>query len=292
MGLNIDKKWIISGAVAIAAIVIIVVIVVVVKKKKSETVEGFVINGVSKNVPVQNEVNKERFTIALGANSTADAVGSVTGRMIGTTGTTQGNAEEKLMKTGSYDYTDNVAFGVDLPKVEENMNPFDKQLKLHQQTLDIAERNNGMPSHEDHRQIAENVHSGNTGDVNIYKRGLKKSLKMKIDPLGVQGVIDEKYLPERERHGDLRVVGTVIPIKGYDINVERMGESMKGISWSRVRAESLKEAEGVIKGELKGGLNLNESDMIADVNRSMEEGMEMDVSENFRTGFVRGARMV
>lgn len=291
MGLNIDKKWIISGVAAIAAVVIIVVIVVVVKKKKSETVEGFTINKMS-NVPVKSDVNKERFTIALGANSTEDAVGSVTGRMIGTTGTTQGNAEEKLMKTGSYNYTDDVAFGVNLPEVVESKNPFDQQLKLHQQTLDIAERGNGMPSHEDHRQIAENVHSGNTGDVNMYKRGLKKSLKMKIDPLGVQGVIDEKYLPERERHGDLRVVGTVIPIKGYDINVERMGESMKGISWSRVRAEAMKDSEGVIKGELKGGLNLNESDMIADVNRSNEVGMEMDISENFRTGFVRGARMV
>lgn len=292
MGFNIDKKWIIAG-IATIVVVAVVVAVIVCRKKKSEkgsaeeSVEGFV----SSQIPFNNSVNKERFTIALGAQSTQDAVGSVSGTIVGTTGTTRGDAEKALMQEGKFDYADGVEYAVSLPANVGEMSPLDNQLKLHAQTLEIAERNNGMPSHEDHKQIADNVQSGGMNSVNIFKRGMKKSLKMTLDPLGVQGVIDEKYLPERERNGDLRVVGTVIPIKGYDINVERMGESLKGMSWRKVQEEVQKgRKENGVMGSVKGGLNLNMDDMVADVaggNEASEETVE--VEDVIREGFTRGA---
>jgi hypothetical protein len=107
------------------------------------------------------------------------------------------------------------------------------------------------------------VHGAGSNDVNLFKRGTTKSLKMQIDPLGTQMVIDEKYLPEKDRHGSMRVVKNVIAGKGYDVNIERLGESLKGFSWAKINRERVIDREnGIIQGVGKAGTSVIETDNI------------------------------
>ena len=229
---------------------------------------------------------KESFTVVMNGTNQLGTIGSITGDLVATTGTTWGDAEKALIRDGRIDYADGdngngITLGAQGYRDQE-ISPLDQQMKNHNEVLKLANPDGRQYcTHEEHSQIAQMVHGAGSNDVNLFKRGTTKSLKMQIDPLGTQMVIDEKYLPEKDRHGSMRVVKNVIAGKGYDVNIERMGESLKGFSWAKINREQVIDREnGIVQGVGKAGTGMVETDNIGAVMNTENE----PVMESYSAG--------
>ena len=249
---NIDGGTVVIGLIAITLLVFAICFWVERAKKKEEEKENDKPEG---DKPAGDADKRESFTVVMNGKNEWGNIGSITGDFVATTGTTWGDAEERLVKDGRIDYVDGGADGkvVTLGAIGmdgEGISPLDAQMEKHNEVLRIANPDNrNYCDHDEHTQIANLVHGAGSNDVNMFKRGTTKSLKMSIDPLGTQMVIDEKYLPEKDRHGSMKVVKNVIAGKGYDVNVERLGENLAGFSWGKVNRVRLEDRErGVIQG--------------------------------------------
>ena len=235
----------------------------------------------------------------VGGTSQQDGIGAVTGKLMATTGTTYGDAEEALMKAGTFDYVDKVAGQktVSLAAAghdNKEVSPLDQQMMNHNEVQRIANPDGrNYCTHEEHGKIAQMV-NGNGGQVNMFRRGMQKSLKMKLDPLGTKVVIDERYLPEKDRHNDLVLAGNVIPTKGYEVHVERLGEDLKGFRWTDInKVQKQKKDAGIRKGVGTAGAEAIELSNIV-VERPDEEGVEArsDKIEQIVEGFGRYGKAV
>lgn len=262
---NIDGSTIVIGLIAITFIVFAICFWVEHAKKNKEEKEQQK-DDTSGDKP-GNEDKRESFTVVMNGKNEWGNIGSVTGDFVATTGTTWGDAEGALIKDGRIDYVDGGDNGkvVTLGAVSadgEGTSPLDAQMEKHNEVLRIANPDNrNYCDHDEHTQIANLVHGAGSNDVNMFKRGTTKSLKMSIDPLGTQMVIDEKYLPEKDRHGSMKVVKNVIAGKGYDVNVERLGENLAGFSWGKIGRVRLEDRErGVIQGVGVAGTGSVETD--------------------------------
>lgn len=76
--------------------------------------------------------------------------------------------------------------------------------------------------------------SANNNAHNLYNRGGSKPTKMVLSKNEIRGVIDEKYLPYRDKNQQLAVVGTIIEIPGFDVTPERFEDDLKDTHFSAV----------------------------------------------------------
>lgn len=74
--------------------------------------------------------------------------------------------------------------------------------------------------------------SGNNANNSMFTRAGNNGGKMVLEPLGARCVIEEQYIPEREKNRSLASVGTVIPTKGFNVNISCLGEELAGTSFS------------------------------------------------------------
>jgi len=107
---------------------------------------------------------------------------------------------------------------------------------LYQNQLDIIDitknASDGMFDHKDMTEISGKIASAaNNSSHNIYKKGGPPT-KMIIAKGETRGVIESKYLPEKERNRKLATVDTVIYHPGYDVNIERLGENLSETHFS------------------------------------------------------------
>ena len=262
MDFKFDKQTIIWTSVVVIAVVVLVIVYI--RSRKSDDVQEKEKQENSQNeqpsAPPSNDEQKkpadarEAFTVVMNGANQLGTIGSITGDLVATTGTTWGDAEKALIKDGRIDYADgDNGKGITLAAAgyeNEEVSPLDQQMQNHNEVLRVANPDNrNYCTHEEHSQIAQMVHGGGSNTVNLFKRGTTKSLKMTIDPLGTQMVIDEKYLPEKDRHGSMKVVKNVIAGKGYDVNVERLGENLAGFSWAKINTVKQSDKEhGVVQG--------------------------------------------
>jgi hypothetical protein len=299
MNIKWDRKTIVTAIAIVLAVVILVVIVGCCRKDQDgdQKVEQPPEQKVEQ--PPVDQQKKEPFTMIVGGTSQQDGIGAVTGKFMATTGTTYGDAEEALMKAGTFDYVDKVpgqktislaAAGHD----DKEVSPLDQQMMNHNEVQRIANPDGrNYCTHEEHGKIAQMV-NGNGGQVNMFRRGMQKSLKMKLDPLGTKVVIDEKYLPEKDRHSDLVLAGNVIPTKGYEVHVERLGEDLKGFSWTEInKVQKQKKDAGIRKGVGTAGAEAIDLSNIV-VERPDDEGVEVrsDKIEQIVEGFGRYGKAV
>lgn len=294
MNIKWDRKTIVTAIAIVLAVIILIVIIVACKKKDcAQDVEQKIEQKDAGTGGAEGEQKKESFTMVIGGTSQQDGVGSVTGKLLATTGTTYGDAEEALMKEGTFDYVDKVpgqktvslaATGHD----DKEVSPLDQQMMNHNEVQRIANPDGrNYCTHEEHGKIARMV-NGNGGQVNLFRRGMQKSLKMKLDPLGTKVVIDEKYLPEKDRHNDLVLAGNIIPTKGYEVHVERLGEDLKGFSWSDInKVQKKKKDAGVRKGVGTAGAEAVDLSNVVVERTGVEDGVEArsDKIEQIIEGF-------
>lgn len=120
-----------------------------------------------------------------------------------------------------------------------NPDGLDKAYANYQDVLTIeANAENGVRSPDDSKEISKKLAVANNSQNNLYSRGGGYPTKMILAPNEVRCVIDEKYLPERDRNRQLAVVSTIIHAPGFDVNTERLGVNLMDTHFSNVSRNS------------------------------------------------------
>lgn len=118
--------------------------------------------------------------------------------------------------------------------------------KVYQNQLDIQTIDDkavgGYQQREDLTSISHKIGSNNNNaNFNLFSRGGSTPTKLILAPNEVRCVVDEKYIPERDKNHQIATVGTVIPMQGYDVNVERMGEQLLDTHFSTYSSNKAKK---------------------------------------------------
>jgi hypothetical protein len=145
-------------------------------------------------------------------------------------------------------------------------NQLDKMFQNHQDILTLdAQSENGMRTKEEKNEISKKLVTGaNNANNNLYFRGGAYPTKMVLAPNEIRGVIDEKYLPERDKNRKIAVVSSVIHNPGFDINTERIGVNLMDTHFSNVSrnkpTKRIPSAAGAVGTSLNKELAIDEDD--------------------------------
>jgi hypothetical protein len=111
----------------------------------------------------------------------------------------------------------------------------DKAYRNYQEVLELDNNAGyGVRDPEDSRAISKKLAMSNNAQNNLYTRGGGYPTKMILAPHEIRGVIDERYVPERDKNRQLAVVSTVIHVPGFEINPERLGVNLMDTHFSNV----------------------------------------------------------
>jgi hypothetical protein len=115
----------------------------------------------------------------------------------------------------------------------------DKAYNNFKELLDIdAQAGNGVRTPEDTKEMSKRLAVANNAQTNLFTRGANFPTKMILAPNEIRGVIDERYLPERDKNRQLAVVNTIVPIPGFDISIDRLGVNLMDTHFSNVSRNS------------------------------------------------------
>lgn len=99
---------------------------------------------------------------------------------------------------------------------------------------------------------------------NLYNRGTARPTKMILAKNETRAVIDEKYLPYKDRNQQIAVVGTIIESPGFDVNIERMGEEFDGMHLASVSNHRKIVRTPTAAGAAGGTINMNKEVQLED----------------------------
>lgn len=132
----------------------------------------------------------------------------------------------------------------------------------------------GYQQHDALDQISRRIRSSeNNFNNNFYNRGGSRPTKMILAPNEIRGVIDAKYLPDRDKNYQIATVNTAVPVAGYDVAVERLGEYLVGTHFSKVSHNAKTRSGGkkripTAAGATGGGARVNTKDTEIDAGES------------------------
>ena len=245
--------------------VIILIIIIILLTKLSSTKENDTSNDESNN--------KEGFLLTSQNAYVSPVTGAIKGPGIMTNGMTRMNLDDISKRVNANGFVSDgaISLGVGVGNGFDKL--YDNQLEIQQ----IDNKNvGGYQSIDDLDQISRKIASNNNNaNNNIFTRAGSKPTKMVIEPNGIRGVIDEKYLPDRDKNHQIATVQTVVPIQGYDINIERIGEYLTDTHFSKVSRNTKPKRIPTAAGAVGGGNRVNNK--IED--NSMESSANKDAIE-------------
>jgi hypothetical protein len=100
-------------------------------------------------------------------------------------------------------------------------NALAKQLKVH---AIQAKGNNGFQQIEDLKEISKEI-AHDSSVKGMFSRDGGASAKLIIDKYATVGIIDQKYMPNRDRPKELRAVGTAIMMPGFAFDATKALDS-------------------------------------------------------------------
>lgn len=236
------ESWILYSIIGgVAALVLIIVIITVCVKKsgsgESPSAEpapaGATVEPVPEPVPVPaapaqevtpEKPDKESFLLTPQPARVSTVTGAIVGPGIMTDQMTRMPLSEitNQVNTNGLVSDGAISIGVAVGKGFDSV--YQNQLDV--QSLD-DKAVGGYQQREDLTEISHKIGSNtNNANFNLFSRGGSTPTKLYLAPNEVRCVIDEKYIPERDKNRQISTVGTVIPMQGYDIDVERMGEQL------------------------------------------------------------------
>ena len=224
--------------------------------------------------------NKEGFLLTSQNAYVSPETGAIKGPGIMTDGMTRMPLDEISKRVNSNGFVSDgaISLGVDPG------NGFNKVYESQLEIQDIDDRNvNGYQSIDDLDRISRRIASNNNNANNcMYTRAGSKPTKMVIEQNGIRGVIDEKYLPDRDKNHKIATVQTVIPIQGYDVNIERMGEHLLDTHFSKIskhgKEKRIPTAAGAIGGagnKINNGVN-GLSDDVSPNKAALEQSISLN----------------
>lgn len=241
-----ETDHIIAGVCLIAVIIIVIFLLMRNKKPK----EGFI------STPQGGRLSE---------------TGAIRGPNIITDGTTNRPWDEMANEISKTGYTND---GKQMLGVSQGNN-FDTLLQNQIDIIDITKRaSDGMFDPKDLGEISGKIASAaNNNSHNIYSRGGTIPTKMIIAKNEIRGVIESKYLPERDKNRKLAAVDTVIHHKGFDVNIERLGENLLDTHFSNSSNNKRKTRVPTAAGATGGGGMR--------VSKALKDDIENERSANF-----------
>lgn len=203
----------------------------------------------------KNNEGKESF-VASPNGAYRTSTNSYSGHNLMTNGMMNGSVDQLHSvydKTGHI-YDDEVSLGA------TPGNGFDKPYENQTAIQDLTAGNDGtnFQSYETLDAISRKIGSNqNNANNNLYTRAGAKPTKLVIEPNGIRGVIDAKYLPDRDKNYQIATVSTVVPVQGYDVNVERLGENLIDTHFSQISHNGKRNRIPTAAGAVGGGARVN-----------------------------------
>lgn len=246
---------VIAGFVSITIIACIVLVVVVSIKSKEK---------------FQPRKNKEGFLLTTQPARISEVTGAITGQGIMTDQMVRTPMAEitKQVNSNGLVHDGGISIGVNVGE------GFDK---VYQNQLDIQavddKAEGGYQQREDLTEISKKIGtSTNNASFNLYSRGGSAPTKLLLAPNEVRCVIDESYLPERDKNRQIATVGTVIPMQGYDINIERLDQDIIGTHFAQFSPNKLTKGK---RTPTAAGTNKVDESAVQD---AVEESIKTDGS--------------
>lgn len=165
---------------------------------------------------------KEGFTTApYGATVTPQ--GAITGPLVYTNQITKLQPDELLKQAETGKLNDQSLMVLGAKNNSEDLNKaLERQLKVHE----IQDRaNNGFQTVESLKEISKNIAQDANAIRGMFVRDGTASTKLVIDKYATVGVINDKYMPNRDRSKKLRAVGSVIVMPGFDFDATKSIDS-------------------------------------------------------------------
>lgn len=167
---------------------------------------------------------KENFVLSTQPVKISPVTGAIVGSGIMTNQMTRMPLSELTNQVNTNGYVTDGAISIGVAVGEGFDKVYQNQLDI--QTID-DKAVGGYQQREDLTSISHKIGSNNNNaNFNLFSRGGSTPTKLLLAPNEVRCVVDEKYIPERDKNHQIATVGTVIPMQGYDVNVERMGEML------------------------------------------------------------------
>lgn len=165
---------------------------------------------------------KEGFiSTPYGAATTAQ--GAITGPVIYTNSLMKGDPKsllESVDKDGTVRDESCIILGA-----SNNKNEINEALKSQIKVMDIQNKShNGFQKIEDLKEISKEIAQHNS-IKGMFKRDSGAQTKLVIDKYATVGIIDEKYMPNRDRPKELRAVGTAIVMPGFAFDATKALDS-------------------------------------------------------------------
>ena len=117
-------------------------------------------------------------------------------------------------------------------------NAFENAYESQKKVIDLYD--NGVNKGYVHNDVAEkiseqiNTSSGSNGNNSLFNRGSSTCGKLiNSTDIPLKAVIDEKYLPYRDKNYNIYKVGTIIHCQGFDEDVSRLGEALNDTSFAK-----------------------------------------------------------
>ena len=184
--------------------------------------------------------------------------GAMKGPGIMTDGMTRRPLKDMWNEVGQTGFTSDKSISLGVGPGNGFQLPYENQIAINDLGKDNVDGKNFL-SHEKLGFISQKIGSNqNNANNNIYTRAGARPTKMIIEPNGMRGVIDAKYLPDRDKNYQIATVGTVIPVQGYDVNIERLGEYLIDTHFSQISKNGKHKRIPTAAGAIGGGARMNQ----------------------------------
>lgn len=207
--------------IALVVVIVIIIVVIILIRKPKETDKD---NEESKP--------KETFFASAGGASVTPNNQVIVGRKLLTDQMVFGNDSSKLIDEvkGDAYYAIPGTLGAKKSKVG-----FDKLLQNQLEIQSINNKNDGQVlSSNQMKEINKKILSSADNNMyNMFNRAGTKKMTLEVNPGGKRAIIDGDYLPARDKNYSIASVSTVIPVKGFDMNMERIPEILSKSNYTK-----------------------------------------------------------
>ena len=256
------------GNYLLLAILMVVIIVILLIKLSSYSVS----DDECDDDDVKKTKQKEGFLLTSQNAYISPVTGAIKGPGIMTDGMTRMSFDDINKQVAETGFASDGSTSLGVGVGDGFAKVYDSQLEI--QKID-DKSTNGYQSFEDLDQISRRIASNNNNsNNNMYTRAGSRPTKMIIENNGIRGVIDEKYLPDRDKNHQIATVQTVVPIQGYDINIERLGEYLTDTHFSKIsrhgKSKRIPTAAGAVGGSgkmVKGDKAIADTEEVTSANQ-------------------------
>lgn len=231
-----------------------------------------------------NQENFAYFNTTTGAH-VAKETGAIRGPGIITNGMVRNKPSSDLVKAVKENstYAEEGDFGATYQP-----NGLDNLIKNQLEIQRINDRNDGkVYSQADLQAISSKIQtSASSADNSLFSRAGAQTTDMYLLPTATVGVIDQDFIPERDRNNRVIVAGSAVPVPGFQFDVSRLPvELSKGWMKSNSATSPDYKSNGALKNALDG---IKSAKFASSIGVSAKEIKNPDLLKNGNSFLISG----